>query len=38
MKSATGPRAAESFFAIWRPSSADSAGVVRMSVTDGLWT
>ena len=37
-KSTVGPVAALSLRAIRRPSSAHSSGVVRMSVTVGLWT
>ena len=36
--SATGPVAADSLRAIRRPSSRHSSGVVRIKVTDGLWT
>ena len=35
---AVGPVAAASFAATLRPSSAISSGVVRISVTVGLWT
>src|SRR3979409_2458789 len=38
MNRATGPRASASLRAIVRPSSADSSGVVRISVTEGLCT
>ena len=37
-KSTVGPVAAESLPPICRPSSAHSSGVVRISVTVGLWT
>ncbi len=37
-KSAVGPVAAESLRPICRPSSRHSSGVVRISVTVGLWT